>query len=95
MMVDNRIRIIIMLMISSCSQNSGISKSKAVLEATKYVESHPIYSRSYIDIDNVEISENSEEFVFKFSPIKGYIGGSPTVYVRKRDGKIIKVISTQ
>jgi len=95
MMAGKGTKFLILFMLLSCSRGHNISRYEAISLAREYVKGHPVYSRSAIDIENVVISENREEFVLKFSPMDGYIGGSPTVYVRKRDGRITKVIATQ
>lgn len=95
MMGASRLICIICIMLASCSQGKFATRSEAASNATNFVKQHPVYSRSEIDFENIVASENTEYFVFKFSPMKGYFGGAPTVYVRKRDGKITRVISPQ
>jgi len=79
----------------SCSSRSVVTKDDAILAGQKFVKEHPVYSRSAINLNDVSVYQSKEHFVVRFSPKKGFMGGAPTLSIRKYDGQVTLVESSQ
>jgi hypothetical protein len=95
MMVGRLILPILAIGCSSCAECRDVSSKQAIDIARSYVTQVPPFSRSEIDLNNFRLTESSMEYVISFSPKKGFLGGAPSIYVTKCEGRVSKVSGAQ